>query len=133
MVDCSFLSALFLNEDHSDSVEAFFENTTHILWAPSLLWNEIGNVLTVSVWRKRLSHQNVFEIINLLETLNIQPVCSDKSPLLKEVIELALQYQLSAYDAAYLAVSLEKNAAIATFDQDLARAAKQAGIRTIEI
>ena len=40
-----------------------------------------------------------------------------------EVVSLALRYQLSGYDAAYLWLAAELNAPLATFDEKLAAAA----------
>ena len=41
-----------------------------------------------------------------------------------EVFELALRYQLSAYDAAYLWLASDLKAPLATFDEKLATAAQ---------
>ena len=44
------------------------------------------------------------------------------------VLPLARAYSLSAYDAAYLELSIRHGAALATLDGKLLKAAKQAGI-----
>lgn len=43
------------------------------------------------------------------------------------ILELIARYQLSAYDAAYLALSLEQNLELATLDKQLIAAAPSAG------
>jgi Predicted nucleic acid-binding protein, contains PIN domain len=92
--------------------------------APDLLWYEVRNVLAVSCRRKRISVEQAKEALAKLRRSDILtiPVNGDAA-----VLDLGSRYSLSAYDAAYLTLALERKLALATLDQRLAAAALQAG------
>jgi predicted nucleic acid-binding protein len=48
------------------------------------------------------------------------------------VLPLAREYSLSAYDAAYLELSIRHGAPLATLDSKLESAARQAGVRIFQ-
>lgn len=68
--------------------------------------------------------------------------CSESLPVLQDVqragdhvsnvLPLARKYGLSAYDAAYLELSIRHGAPLATLDGRLVKAAKQAGVKIFE-
>jgi predicted nucleic acid-binding protein len=60
---------------------------------------------------------------NLSLVQDVQPVDAH----LTNVLLLAREYALSAYDAAYLEISLRLNAPLATLDEKLRKAAQRAG------
>ena len=47
------------------------------------------------------------------------------------ILQLARRYNLSAYDASYLELSLRRGLPLATLDEDLQRAAKKAGVKRL--
>jgi predicted nucleic acid-binding protein len=56
----------------------------------------------------------------------------DSAPVAKtqsKVLEVARNYQLTAYDATYLELAQRKSATLATFDRQLAEAYRKAGGR----
>jgi predicted nucleic acid-binding protein len=93
---------------------------------PSFFWLEIVNVL---VRRHGWPGAGVIEAVHGLEALGIETLEADRAALLA-VIDLVERHDLTAYDAAYLALALSLDAEIATADRGLARAA---GDRAIAI
>lgn len=59
---------------------------------------------------------------------DIQPVGDHVS----NVLPLAREYGLSAYDAAYLELSIRQGAPLATLDDRLGKAARRAGVTIFE-
>ena len=47
-----------------------------------------------------------------------------------EILTLAEQHRLSAYDAAYLEIALREGLPLATLDENLKKAARTAGVST---
>jgi predicted nucleic acid-binding protein len=49
----------------------------------------------------------------------------------QKILRLSNEYNLTAYDAAYLELAERKNAVLCTFDEDLIKAAKKHGVSVI--
>jgi predicted nucleic acid-binding protein len=93
------------------------------------LWHiEIVNALATAHRRKLL---RVSEASAFLAKLEALPIETDRAPARQrrnEILALAREYRLSAYDATYLDLALRTEAALVTFDRRLAEAQRQAGI-----
>jgi len=94
--------------------------------APSLFSYEVRNVLAISERRKRITSEAADDFIAGPEKLPIQlsPPTSTRV-----VMQVARQYQLTFYDAAYLELALRNQATMATQDGQLSQAAQAAGIK----
>lgn len=85
------------------------------------LWHfEIRNCLLVAERRQRLSANDVEQRLGELKKL---PVRTDTVPDLEAAFTLARAHRLSFYDALYLELAQRRNAALATLDAALRRAA----------
>ena len=99
--------------------------------APSLLWLECTNVLRTVCKRRKLIVAQAHEMLSMLAAL---PIDFDAAALMPaQVLDLALRYDLSAYDAAYLDLALRRAMPIATQDQALADAARVAGVGVLAV
>jgi predicted nucleic acid-binding protein len=116
VVDCSLISGLVFNEHWQ--VLAADRIVNRALHAPFLLQAELASV---AVKKTRQAQQQIAqEGMVLFQSMDIS-----LHPLRAlEVVALALRYQLSGYDAAYLWLAAELNAPLATFDEKLAAAAQ---------
>lgn len=95
--------------------------------APSLFVDECRNVTVNLVRRGSLPADGYGEAIDLMLGIPTALVrCETES-----VIILALQFGITGYDATYLAVAVERGAALATRDHRLARAARSVGVRVL--
>jgi predicted nucleic acid-binding protein len=125
VADASVVCSWILpDERHPVADVAFTRLQNAEALAPQLLWYEVRNVLMVACRRKRISFDLVVEGLAKLRKLNISTVAVEDDGA---ILDLATRYQLSAYDAAYLALSLEQNLDLATLDRQLIAAAPQAG------
>ncbi len=115
VVDCSLISGLVFNEHWQ--VLASERIVNRALHAPFLLQAEMASV---AVKKSRQAQQQIAQDgMVLFQSMDIS-----LHPLRAlEVVSLALRYQLSGYDAAYLWLAAELNAPLATFDEKLAAAA----------
>jgi predicted nucleic acid-binding protein len=106
------------SSDFADSVLVALEGRTILVRAVWAL--EIANAVLVGERRKRLRQPEILRFTALLESL---PVLQDVQPAgdhVSNVLPLAREYNLSAYDAAYLELSIRHSAPLATLDDTLA-------------
>lgn len=91
-----------------------------------LIWPlEVGNVLLIAERKKRLSEADSARFITLLTQLPI--VIEQESPerMMRDILALAREHQISTYDASYLDLAMRKGLPIATLDKGLRKAAKR--------
>jgi predicted nucleic acid-binding protein len=69
--------------------------------------------------------------LGLLVQLPIVVDADTATQCLAGILDVARRYQLSSYDASYLELALRKQVPLATFDRELIRAARQAGVELL--
>lgn len=97
--------------------------------APALLRLEYSNVLRTACKRGRINAQQAQDAITHLAALPID--IDTEAPDVGQVFALALRYDLSSYDAAYLDLALRRQLPVATQDTALADAARLAGVGVV--
>ena len=116
VVDCSALAGLLFREEWEALAAGKIHGRT--LHAPFLLPIEIAS-LALKKQRKGFSDIVTDALAQYAELdINLHRV----EP--QDALTLALRYNLSAYDAAYLWLAAELKAPLATFDEKLGRAAQ---------
>jgi len=90
-----------------------------------LFWFEFCNILLTNERRGRISKSDGLESLATVHSvrMKVQDV-SDHY----QILSLARAHELSAYDAAYLALAMRAGAVLATNDKKLARAAINADV-----
>ena len=117
--------------DYADGVLAELDDQTVIV--PAIWSIEITNALLVGERRKRIRQPEVRRFVELLQGLTI---VEDRQPFadtVSNVLPLAREFGLSAYDATYLDVAVRHAAPLATLDGALQKAGHAAGIRILRI
>jgi predicted nucleic acid-binding protein len=91
-----------------------------------VLWSfEVHNLVLMGERRNRLDATGT---ARFLADLGALPIQIDREPESATTLELARAHRLTFYDAAYLELALRRAAPIATFDRQLAAAARAAGV-----
>jgi predicted nucleic acid-binding protein len=103
-----------------------FRNGQLWLTVPSLWGYEIANALKVGVTRGRLTEEEGRDALRSLLDLGIN--LADFGPTANRAWQLALEHQLSIYDAAYLALAEHHRCALYTADKRLAEATRKTGL-----
>jgi predicted nucleic acid-binding protein len=117
--------------DYADGVLVAIEDRTVIV--PAIWPVEITNALLVGERRKRIRQPEVRRFVELLKGLNI---LEDEQPFaetVSNILPLAREYDLSAYDAAYLDVAIRHGAPLATLDAALQKAGLAGGIKIFKV
>lgn len=115
VVDCSVVAAFLFDEPQRDTAREIMSASS--LFAPFLLDAEIVSV-ALRKSRAGLSDAATLGLAGY-EAMPIEHRVVDVTAQM----EVATRYELSAYDAAYLALAAELRAPLATFDARLAKAA----------
>ena len=96
---------------------------------PSLWLLELANGLVVAEQRGRITRAESTRFLGLVSELPIRIDPTSTLALTSSVLVLARDYELSAYDAAYLELALRGGQPLATLDERLRSAADRAGVR----
>ena len=133
VLDASIALAWALPDEASDQADRFLSRVTakDVLWVPSLWWYEVANALVVAERRKRLTEADGIHLIDLYRALPIKTDMVSGTAVIEQLRTLARQYNLSAYDVAYLELALRKGLGLATADRNLQSASKKAGVKIL--
>jgi predicted nucleic acid-binding protein len=129
VLDCSVTMGWVLDSQKTDYTEEVLDSLAdNKAIVPSLWELEVANVLITAERRGRITQAQTAHALSLLSSL---PILVDP-PIAKRglltIPALAREHQLSAYDAAYLELTLREGVAIATLDQKLESIAESCGI-----
>ncbi len=98
---------------------------------PSVWPLEVANVIARAEARGLINEARSLQFLRLLEDLAIATDADTPQQALKETLQLARRFALSAYDAAYLELALRRGLPLATLDAALQKAATKAGISRV--
>jgi len=131
VADASFCGAWILADEFSEEADRLLSQLikgTVQLSVPALWHYEMMNLLRSALRRKRLAPDDVSEAINALEQVPITLEDLPGGPARRRMFHLAVQFDLSAYDAAYLELADRLKIRLVTCDAKLNAAAKQLGL-----
>ena len=131
VLDNSVVSGWYISNQTTAYTEAvaarLLEEQAH---APLLWQMELANVLRTLCKRGALDAQGAHEVIEQIAALPI--VIDREMPGPAAILSLALRYDLTSYDAAYLELALRLQLPIATQDAALMEAARASGVGVLK-
>ena len=124
IVDASVILRAFFADEQQDRAQALIRDhvTGHLqLVAPDLLVYEVANGVVQARRRGRISQEQAEEILSSFDGLGIslKPVSS------QQMLPMALDYDRSVYDAAYLALAEAEDRPLITGDGRLVNAVRE--------
>ena len=117
--------------DYADGVLVALDGRTAMV--PAIWSLEITNALLVGERRKRIRQPEVRRFVELLKGLSILEDGQPFADTVSNILPLAREHDLSAYDAAYLDVAIRHGAPLATLDKALQKAGRAAGIKVFKV
>lgn len=129
VLDASTALAWCFPDEASEDAEALLlalEGATVLV--PAVWSLEIANALLVGERQKRLRQPEIFRFLTLLESLPIVEDTQTAAERVRNVLPIAREFGVSAYDGAYLELAIRRGTALATLDAKLAKAARGAGV-----
>jgi predicted nucleic acid-binding protein len=91
----------------------------------------MANALTMAQRRQRLPEADSTRLVELYGMLPIQTDVHLNAEAMWRFRTLAREYDLSAYDAAYLELAQRRGLGLATLDRHLITVARRAGVEVI--
>jgi len=113
--------------DYADDVLVALDGRTAMV--PAIWPVEVANALLVGERRKRIRQPEVRRFLDLLKGLSILEDGQPFADTVSNILPLAREHDLSAYDAAYLDVAVRHGAPLATLDAALQKACRAAGVK----
>ena len=113
--------------EYADGVLVALEGRTAMV--PAIWPVEVANALLVGERRKRIRQPEVRRFVELLKGLSILEDGQPFADTVSNILPLAREHDLSAYDAAYLDVAVRHGAPLATLDAALQKACRAAGVK----
>ena len=131
VLDNSVVSGWYLENQanqYTEGIAKRLENDRAIV--PGLWELEFANVLRTACVRRRMNARSAHAVTARIARL---PIDVDRHPVPPaELLALALRFDLSSYDASYLALALRLQLPVATCDEDLRSAALASGVGIVE-
>ncbi len=131
VADASFCGAWILADESSGEAERLLGRIISgsvQLVVPALWHYEMLNLLRSAVRRKRLAAEDLDLAVETLERVPMTLEDLPGAPARRRILHLASQFDLSAYDAAYLELADRFKVALETNDTKLKAAAKKLGL-----
>jgi predicted nucleic acid-binding protein len=120
VIDANVLIKLYVPEVLSQKADSLFrdaENRRIDLIAPDLIYPEAGNILRKKQRLKELSRPDVEEITEAM--LSLPLVVEPVKLLLPLAVDIAIGYNITVYDAAYVALATVYKTTLVTADKKL--------------
>ena len=128
VLDCSYTLAMVMHDEaRPKSLERVI---TSRLLVPLIWPTEVANALRNAVRRRRLQDADVPGVCARIEAYAVETGPADGGVLLRYTS--AHTHDLSAYDAAYLDLALQRRCALATLDEHLAAVARRTGVTVLD-
>jgi predicted nucleic acid-binding protein len=132
--DASFIAATVIPDEKNPRVEKLHESISENeeIYIPQLLWYEITNIFKNLTRRKRYTYEEVLTFFPRINAIRLTIDYETGIAYSQKLLHLCNDYNLSAYDAAYLELAGRKKAVLCTMDDRLIAAAAQCGVAVLE-
>ena len=118
VVDANVAAKWFLPEQGARAAARLLSKRYRLI-APDLIRIEVANIMWKLARRGALSPDEAAQIVAQFQAMPVQ--IHDSGPLLSSATEIALETNITVYDALYVALALEHDTACITADQRLVR------------
>jgi predicted nucleic acid-binding protein len=122
VIDASFGIKLVIEETHSEKVREYLrhlrDDPSYRVYVPDLFYSECGNILWKLIQRRELALATAEQHCKAL--LYMEFHITSSAELMARAIAIGVSYNVSAYDASYLALSEQLHLPLLTADNRLA-------------
>jgi predicted nucleic acid-binding protein len=132
--DASFIAATIIPDEKNPRVDKLreFIGENEDIYIPQLLWYEITNIFKNLTRRKRYTYEEVLTFFPRIDAIRLTVDSETGIAYSEELLRLCNDYNISAYDAAYLELAGRKKAVLCTMDERLIAAAAQCGVAVLK-
>ena len=126
VLDCSITMTWCFEDESNDYTDTILENLKETIAIVPTIWPlEVANVLLLAKKNKRITEVQSASFIDALMALPIVVDPSTTARAMHSIFVLAVQSDLTIYDAAYLELAIREKIPLATLDKALIKAAKE--------
>jgi predicted nucleic acid-binding protein len=122
------LSWCFQDEQSPESLELLNLAKVSAVFVPSFWHVEMANILGRAFRAQRLSETDLAIVLKMFATLELHTDTVFPAISNSVLLPLMQAYSLTAYDAVYRELAMRLNLPLATLDEELAAAARDAGV-----
>ena len=126
VADTNTFIAVALNEPEKDMIIRLTEG--HDIVAPEVLLFEVGNALTAMMKRSALESDEVVSAWDMIQHIPVEL----RRIEIRTALNIAIQYNIYAYDAYFLECALSLRSPLLTLDRQMKRIAQRIGIQVME-
>ena len=132
VLDASVALAWCFTDEASAAADRLLDRLETERAAVPAIWHlEVANVLALSERRRRISRAESAEFIAGLQVLAIEADGEAASLAFTQILDLARDKRLTAYDAAYVELAMRLGVPLASRDRRLCHAAEDLGIAVL--
>lgn len=129
VLDASTTIAWCIPDEVTAPIERVFDELKRTTAMAPAIWPlEVANAFLLARRRQRLTDARAVQILEQLQLLPIIVEECSTERAFTVILGLARQYNLSAYDAAYLELALRRGLPLASNDRRLSEAARRCGV-----
>jgi predicted nucleic acid-binding protein len=129
VLDASVVLSWHFEDEQSPRVMQMMDQVVdHGAVVPALWRYEMANGFQSAIRRRRIDADYRDQSLQRLTLLDIEIDPESLAHIWTPVVHLADRYRLTIYDAAYLELAQRRALPLATLDEALAQAARQAGV-----
>jgi predicted nucleic acid-binding protein len=133
VVDNSVAMSWCFADEATEYTESVLDQLRDSSAVVPVIWPlEVSNVLLLAERRRRITRAKATRFVRVLQELPISVETETISVALGPVLQLGRDYDLTSYDAAYLELAMRRGLSLATLDDHLANAARQADVTLVE-
>jgi len=125
------LAWCFRDEQSAEAIAVLRQVETEFAVVPAIFPLEVINVLGDAERRRRISAAAIAEFLEQIRAYDIRIDEISARRVYTDVLNLARNEGLAAYDAAYLEIAVRSGLPLATGDRALATAARRNGVAVI--
>jgi predicted nucleic acid-binding protein len=118
VADASLVVKWFVPEIHSEAARRWLDSS-HEYVAPDLLFPEVGNAVWKKVRREELTADEARRLVADLRRVAVDSVAA--RTLLPDAVSLAINADVTVYDAMYLTLAVRLGTEVVTGDDRLTR------------
>ena len=133
VLDACFVGAVIIPDEKNQDAEKMYltiknDDTKYV---PCLFSYEMASIFMKLIRRKRYNHEEVVKLLPSLAAIHLTTDYETGAEYTEKLLSLSNDYNISAYDAAYLELAGRKKAVLCTLDERLKAAAGKYGVVTL--
>jgi predicted nucleic acid-binding protein len=129
VLDCSYALAMVMPDERRPP--SMPRVAAGPVFVPPIWPSEVANAFRSAVRRGRVTDAEVIGMCTHIEVLDVAVVPADE-PSVRRAYLAAMSHGLTAYDASYIELALQRGALLATLDAGIARAARSSGVAVLD-